>query len=207
MTHLLDPVAAADSSWLWAVAVFVAAVGLGAVVPVVPTGAAVSAMAALAHHRSPLSLAEVVALGAAAAWLGDVVLYRLLLGSEDRLARRVRSRSGGGPAAVAAERAADRVADLGRRLAAHDVRTLTTSRLLPGARVPVMLAAASSGYPVRRFAVADVVPVAVWACAYALLGLLGRSLGDRPWEGVLVAVLLGLAASGAVTLVQRARAR
>jgi hypothetical protein len=51
------------------------------------------------------------------------------------------------------------------------------------------------------------VPALTWTVAYALLGLLGRSASDRPLAGVAVAVVLGLAASGVVGLVQRLRAR
>jgi len=198
--HLLDPAAAAEESWLAALAVLLAAVGVGAVLPVIPTGAAVSAMAALAHHRSPASLLSVLVVAAAAAWIGDLVLYALLHRSESGLSRLLERRALAG-------RASAHVEELGRRLVTHDVRTLLTSRLLPGARVPVMLAAASVDYPVRRFAVADVVPALTWTVAYGLLGLLGRSVSDRPLAGVVVAVVLGLGASGVVGLVQRLRAR
>ncbi|NIZ91554.1 DedA family protein [Kineococcus rubinsiae] len=198
--HLLDPAAAAEGSWLAALAVLLAAVTVGAVLPVVPTGAAVSAMAALAHHRSPEALGSVLVVAAAAAWAGDVVLYALLHRSESGLTRLLERRALAG-------RASAHVEELGRRLVTHDVRTLLTSRLLPGARVPVMLAAASVDYPVRRFAVADVVPALTWTVAYALLGLLGRSVSDRPLAGVAVALVLGLVASSVVGLVQRLRAR
>ena len=198
--HLLDPAAAAQGSWLAALAVLLAAVTVGAVLPVVPTGAAVSAMAALAHHRSPGALASVLVVAAVAAWAGDVALYALLHRSESGLTRLLERRALAG-------RASAHVGELGRALVTHDVRTLLTSRLLPGARVPVMIAAASVDYPVRRFAVADVVPALTWTAAYGLLGLLGRSVSDRPLAGVVVAVVLGLVASSVVGLAQRLRAR
>ncbi|WP_432561563.1 DedA family protein [Kineococcus sp. SYSU DK003] len=197
MAHLLDPTAHADN-WLWALCVLLAAVVVGALLPVLPTGAVVSAMAALGHHRSWVSFTEVVLVGAAAAYVADLVLYALLLrGSHTRWGRTLQRR---------AERQGH-LDDLGRRLSRHDVGTLTTSRLLPGARVPVMAAAAATDYPLVRFAVADVLPVACWAVAYAGLGLAGRSVSDRPWVGALAAVAFGVAASGAVTLVRRWRAR
>ncbi|WP_328294458.1 VTT domain-containing protein [Kineococcus sp. NBC_00420] len=197
MSHLLDPAAHADN-WLWALCVLLATVVVGAVLPVLPTGAAVSAMAALAHHRSWVSLSEVVVVGGAAAYVGDLVLYAVLLkGSHTRLGRWVHRRAGG---------LDDRLDDLGERLARHDVGTLTTSRLLPGARIPVMAAAAATEYPVVRFAVANVVPVACWALAYSAIGLAGRSVSDRPWVGALVAIAFGVAASAVVGLVRRRRA-
>jgi membrane protein DedA with SNARE-associated domain len=198
VTHLLDPTAHAED-WLWALGVLLAAVVLGAVLPVLPTGAAVSAMAALAHHRSWLSLGEVVLVATAAAHAGDLVLYAVLLrGSRTRAGAWLHERAG---------RMDDRLDELGARLARHDVVTLTVSRLLPGARVPVMAAAAGVRYPIARFAVADAVPVACWALAYAGLGLAGRGVSDRPWVGAGVAVLLGIAASGLVGLARRWRAR
>jgi membrane protein DedA with SNARE-associated domain len=198
VSHLLDPTAHADQ-WPWALCVLLAAVLLGAVLPVLPTGAAVSAMAALAHHRSWPSLGEVVLVGGAAAYAGDLVLYALLRrGSHTRPGSWLHARTA---------RLDGRLDELGARLARHDVATLTTSRLLPGARVPVMAAAASTGYPVHRFAVADVVPVACWTLVYCALGLAGRSVSDRPWVGAVAAVVLGAAASGLVDLVRRRRAR
>lgn len=198
MTSLLDPTAHADN-WLGALAVLLVAVAVGAVLPVLPTGALVSAMAALAHHRSWLSFTEVLAVGAAAAYLGDLALYALLLrGSHTRVGRMLRRRSDGHDHA--------HLEHLADRLARRDTVTLTTSRLLPGARVPVLVAAATTQYPVVRFAVANVVPALGWAVVYAGLGLAGRSLSDRPWVGALLAVGFGLAASGLVNLVRR-RAR
>nr|WP_246314960.1 VTT domain-containing protein [Kineococcus aurantiacus] len=197
MTDLLDPAAHADH-WLWALCVLLAAVVVGAVLPVLPTGAVVSAMAALGHHRSWLSLGEVVVVGAAAAYVADLVLYALLLrGAHTGPGRSLRRR---------AERYGH-LDELGERLARHDVGTLVTSRLLPGARVPVLVAAAAAEYPVARFAVADVVPAASWALAYSVLGLAGRGVSDRPWVGAAVAVALGFAASGAVSLARRLRSR
>ncbi|PRY16063.1 VTT domain-containing protein [Kineococcus rhizosphaerae] len=197
LTDLLNPTAHADN-WLWALCVLLAAVVLGALLPVLPTGAVVSAMAALGHHRSWVSLGEVVVVGAAAAYVADVVLYTLLLrGAHTRLGRRLQRRA----------EAHGHLDELGERLSRHDVGTLVTSRLLPGARIPVLAAAAATEYPVVRFAVANVVPAVCWALAYALLGLAGRGVSDRPWVSVVAAVAFGLAASGVVSLVRRLRAR
>ncbi|WP_432541805.1 DedA family protein [Kineococcus sp. SYSU DK002] len=197
LTDLLDPAAHADH-WLWALVLLLAAVVVGALLPVLPTGAVVSAMAALGHHRSWLSLGEVVVVGAVAAYAADVVLYALLLrGAHTGPGRRLRRRAGDH----------GHLEELGERLARHDVGTLVTSRLLPGARVPVLAAAATTGYPAVRFAVADVVPALCWAVTYAALGLAGRGVSDRPWVGVAAAVAFGLAASGLTSLVRRLRAR
>lgn len=197
LTDLLDPTSHADN-WLWALAVLLAAVVTGALLPVLPTGAVVSAMAALGHHRSWLSFGEVVVVGAAAAYVADLVLYTLLLrGAHTRAGRRLQRQA----------EAHGHLDELGERLARHDVGTLVTSRLLPGARIPVMAAAAATSYPVVRFAVANVVPAVCWALAYGALGLAGRGVSDKPWVSVVVAVGFGVLASGAVSLVRRWRAR
>jgi membrane protein DedA with SNARE-associated domain len=197
LPDLLDPTSHADN-WLWALVVLLAAVVVGALLPVLPTGAAVSAMAALGHHRSWWSFGEVVAVGAAAAYVADLALYTLLLrGAHTRAGRRLQRQA----------EAHGHLDELGERLARHDVGTLVTSRLLPGARIPVMAAAAATSYPVVRFAVANVVPALCWALAYGALGLAGRGVSDSPWVSVVVAVAFGVVASGAVSLVRRWRAR
>ncbi|MEZ0492439.1 DedA family protein [Kineococcus sp. TBRC 1896] len=194
---LLDPASHADD-WPWALVVLFAAVVTGAVLPVLPTGAVVSAMAALGHHRSWLSLGEVVVVGAGAAYVADLVVYALLLrGASTRAGRRLRRQA----------EAHGHLEELGERLTRHDVGTLVTSRLLPGARVPVLAAAAATSYPVVRFAAADVAPAVCWALAYGALGLAGRGVGGSPWVSVVVAVAFGVLASGAVSLVRRLRAR
>jgi membrane protein DedA with SNARE-associated domain len=197
LPDLLDPTSHADN-WLWALVVLLAAVVVGALLPVLPTGAAVSAMAALGHHRSWWSFGEVVAVGAAAAYVADLALYTLLLrGAHTRAGRRLQRQA----------EAHGHLDELGERLVRHDVGTLVTSRLLPGARIPVMAAAAATSYPVVRFAVANVVPALCWALAYGALGLAGRGVSDSPWVSVVVAVAFGVVASGAVSLVRRWRAR
>ena len=53
-------------------------VALGALVPIVPTGAIVSSAAVVAFHQSsPLSLLYVFLVAASAAFLGDTALYWL----------------------------------------------------------------------------------------------------------------------------------
>ena len=106
--------------WL-AVVVFI-----GAVVPVVPTGAAVSATAVLAD-QDPLVLVIVVALGAAGAWGGDVVTLILLKWGGGRVLHRLITRI---------RRSGGRAARLPERLREHDLRVLLVSRLVPGGADP-----------------------------------------------------------------------
>ena len=71
--------------WLFLVVLF------GAIVPIVPTGAAVSSAAALAfHEKNPLIILLVIAFGAAGAYLGDLVMYAMCRAGGETLARRLR---------------------------------------------------------------------------------------------------------------------
>lgn len=91
---------------------------LGSLVPVVPTGALVSTAAVVAFHQTAwFSLLLVFAVGALAAFLGDVALY--WLGQ-----RGVRSRGGSRWLAVLRERAApDRLEQAQEKLNRHGRRS------------------------------------------------------------------------------------
>jgi len=179
---------------LWYLFALAGAVLLGAVLPVLPTGAAVSAGAVLASHSNAFGLAGVLIAGAAGAYLGDLIVYAGCRFGGERLAKRV------GWLRENASLDALRI-----RLGEHEVGVLLTSRLIPGGRVPVLLAAGLAGYPWRRFAVVDLTASALWAAVYMAIGLVGYALFDKPWQGVLAAIVLVLLATVVSTLVQRAR--
>lgn len=179
--------------WLYLVAL-AGAVLLGAVVPVVPTGAAVSAAAVLASHNEPIGLVGVLIAGAGGAYLGDLVVYAAVRAGGERLARRI------GWLRNNASLEALQV-----RLAEHEISVLLTSRLIPGGRVPVLLAAGLAGYSWHRFAVVDLTASTLWAAVYMVIGLLGYALFDEPWEGVVAAIALVLLTSVISNLVQSRR--
>ncbi|MFH0241683.1 DedA family protein [Streptomyces sp. HK10] len=163
-------------------------VAFGALVPVVPTGALVSAASAVAFHRSPpaLPLLLVFAVAALAAFLGDLLLY--WLGQ-----RGGRSRSGSRWLERMRERAEpDRLEAARRRLDEHGVTVLVVSRLVPAGRIPVMVACLLSRVPVRRFVRGAAPACLVWTATYQLIGILGGSLFPEPWQGVAAAVGLTL---------------
>src|SRR5207249_1535085 len=60
---------------LWYLFALAGAVLIGAVLPVLPTGAAVSAGAVLASHSNPIGLVGVLIAGAGGAYLGDLIVY------------------------------------------------------------------------------------------------------------------------------------
>lgn len=160
-------------------------VAFGAIVPVVPTGAAVSVAAVLATSDNLVLLPVVVAVGAAGAYVGDLVTYAALRLTGDGLARRVRW--------LRDEARADALARFRQAIEHHELRTLLLSRLVPGGRVPVLLGAALGGYSFRRYMPAALAAAALWSAVYAAIGLAGRSIFPEPWQGVLAAIgLVGL---------------
>ncbi|WP_063749918.1 VTT domain-containing protein, partial [Streptomyces sp. C] len=176
-------------------------VALGALVPVIPTGALVSSAAVVAFHQRslPLGVLLVIAVAALAAFCGDVALY--WLGS-----RGVRSRGGSRWLESLRGRAEPERLERARgRLDEHGVLVLVLSRLVPAGRIPVMLACLLGGLPLRRFARGDAPACVAWAATYGLIGILGGSLFSEPWKGVVLAVGLTLLISAAPGVWRRLR--
>ncbi len=176
------------------VAVF-GVVAFGSVIPVVPTGAAVSAAAVLARGTHPWELVLVIAVGAGGAYVGDLVTYGALRTAGEPLAQRMGWLQRDDPDAA--------LTKLRIRLEAHELRTLLVSRLVPGGRVPVLVAAALGGYPWIRYVSAAALAALLWACTYALIGVIGDSLFPDPRLAVVAAVLGALLITGLIQLVQR----
>jgi membrane protein DedA with SNARE-associated domain len=180
---------------IWYLVVLAGAVLLGAVLPVLPTGAAVSAGAVLASHNNPVfGLPGVLIAGAGGAYLGDLIVYAGCRAGGEKLAKR-----------IGWLRDNASLEALKERLAEHEITVLLTSRLIPGGRVPVLLAAGLAGYPWHRFAVVDLTASSLWAAVYMAIGLLGYALFDEPWQGVLAAIVLVLLTTVVTRLVQRVR--
>jgi membrane protein DedA with SNARE-associated domain len=176
-------------AWLFVVVAF------GAIVPVVPTGAAVSGAAALAFHNQPFTIVLVLIAGAAGAYVGDLVMYAMCRRGGESLARRLRWL-----------RDEEHLASVKRRLEEKQVPVLLVSRLIPGGRVPVLLAAAFVGLPWRTFVVANAPACALWSVVYAAIGLAGGSIFPEPWQGVIAAVVLILVVNQSMTWISKWRA-
>ncbi|MFJ8715236.1 DedA family protein [Streptomyces violaceus] len=173
---------------------------VGALVPVIPTGALVSSAAVVAFHQtSPLSLLMVFLTASLAAFLGDATLYWL--------GRRGLNSKNGSRwlEALRARAPEDRLAQAQEKLAAHGVAVLVLSRLVPAGRIPVMLACLLAEWPVRRFSRGNLPACLAWAVTYQLIGILGGSLFDEPWEGVVAAIALTLVISAVPSVVRRVR--
>ncbi|MFI7024071.1 DedA family protein [Micromonospora sp. NPDC049900] len=183
MTEILGTLA-----WLTLVVLF------GAVVPVVPTGAAVSGAAALAAHQDPVTVLLVVLAGALGAYLGDLVVFAVLGWGGERIARRLRWLRG-----------PQRLDRMSARVREGGVPMLLVSRLVPGGRLPVLLAAAMAGMTWRRFAVANLPATLLWSVLYAMIGVLGRAIFPEPWQSVLAAIVLVLLITQGLSLLGRRR--
>jgi membrane protein DedA with SNARE-associated domain len=173
---------------------------VGALVPVVPTGALVSGAAVVAFHQTaPFSLALVFVTAATAAFCGDIALY--WLGR-----RGMKSKNGSRwLGAIRARAPEDRLARAQEKLAAHGVAVLVLSRLVPAGRLPVMLACLVAEWPLRRFVRGNLPACLAWAVTYQLIGILGGSLFPEPWEGVVAAVALTLLISAVPGVWRRVR--
>jgi membrane protein DedA with SNARE-associated domain/uncharacterized membrane protein YvlD (DUF360 family) len=154
---------------------------LGSIIPIVPTGAVVGAGAAVAMTTSGLSMPLVLLVATAAAYLGDVITYSI-------------ARLGGEPAArwLARHQHQDRVASVREQFGKRGWQIVVIGRLLPAGRIPVLLAAGVLAYPWRRFLPTALVAAAVWALAYALLGVISGGIFDSPLVASLLATVLVL---------------
>nr|WP_206328235.1 VTT domain-containing protein [Streptomyces sp. S3(2020)] len=174
---------------------------IGALVPVVPTGALVSSAAVVAFHQTaPFALGLVFVTASLAAFLGDATLYwlgRRGMGSKNgsRWLEAIRSRA-----------PEERLAQAQAKLADHGVAVLVLSRLVPAGRIPVMLACLMARWPLQRFMRGNFPACLAWAVTYQLIGILGGSLFKEPWEGVVAAVVLTVVISLAPGLWRRIRA-
>jgi membrane protein DedA with SNARE-associated domain len=178
---------------------------VGALVPVVPTGAVVSSAAAVAFHHgnAPLSSLLVFAVAAGAAYAGDALLY--WLGQ-----RGVRSLGGSRWLAwMRGQVAPEPLERASRRLERGDSTVvLLVSRLVPAGRIPVMLACLMARMPLRAYLRGNLPAAVAWAATYQLIGMLGGALFPHPWQGVAAAVALTLliaAAPPAWRRIRRAR--
>ena len=177
--------------------VLVIAVLLGAIIPVIPTGAVVSAAAVLAVHNGGVSLIEVIALAAVSAWLGDCVVYALFRWGRRGVTRFISRHP------VDTPEASERLAETRRRLTENGTQVLVVSRLIPGGRLPTMFAASAARYPWSRYVAGAAVAALVWSIAYAVMGLLGGSLFSNPLVAIAVTVGATLLISGVARYVQK----
>lgn len=161
--------------------VLIGFVAFGSIIPVVPTGPAVSAAAVLARAEHPWELVLVVAFGAAGAYAGDLVTYAVLRRAGAPLAQRVGWLQRDDPQAA--------LHGIRDNIEQHEIRTLLVSRLVPGGRIPVLVAAALGGYPWQRYVGAAVFAATLWSVTYTVIGVIGDSLFADPQVAIVAAVV------------------
>jgi membrane protein DedA with SNARE-associated domain len=183
-THLV-----ADASG-WAYAIVFLFAFLDALVPVVPSETAVIT-ASLVAATGQLSLPLIFAAAACGAFAGDNAAYAI--------GRRF------GPYAKAryfrGEKGRKTISWTERQLARRGGEFILAARFIPGGRIAVTLSAGVTRYPWRRFAVFDAIAGIIWAAYAALLGFLGgKTFEHTPWAGLLLALGIAFAATGALEL-------
>ncbi|GAB3568245.1 VTT domain-containing protein [Amycolatopsis endophytica] len=166
---------------------------IGSIVPIVPTGAVVGAAAAVAM-TGHLSLPLVLLLATAGAVVGDVVTFAIARLGSDAAVRW-----------LARGQAPERLVSARRRFERQGWMLIVVGRLVPAGRIPVLIAAGAVAYPWRRLLPATAVACALWAVAYALLGVVSGGLFDSPLVATLLAAVLVLLVTVVVNLVARRR--
>lgn len=189
-THLV----AEASGWAYAV-VFVFAY-LDALLPVVPSETAVITAGVVAA-QGELSLLLIIVAAAAGAVAGDNSAY----GLGHRFGRYATARYFRGEKGRKTMRWAE------HQLAERGGELILVARFIPGGRIAVTVIAGTTRYPWPRFVVFDVIAGVVWASYGAFLGYFGgKAFEDAPWAGLVLALAIAFAVTGAIE-VARALAR
>lgn len=183
-----------DLGWLH-LAVLLGAIAFGAVVPVVPTGPALAAAAVLAHDEAPWEIGLVLVVGWMGAYVGDLVVFALFSFTGGRIARRAPWLRPERPAMAA----------MARRIEDNDLVAMTTSRLVPAGRLPVLAAAAVTGYSWRRFVATGLISAGAWAVLYVAIGLLGGAVVPSTTVALVAAVGVAIAIGAVPRWVRRTR--
>jgi membrane-associated protein len=183
------------SGWAYAI-VFVLAV-VDALVPIVPSETAVITAGVVAGSGD-LSLPIVVAVAAAGAFLGDNTSYLVGRRFGSRVTDRFFSKGKG----------AERLDWAERQLQERGGELIAVGRFIPGGRTVVTLSAGTLRYPWRRFVVFDAIAALVWALYASLLGYFGgRAFEHEAWKGLVLALGIAFAVTGAIELIRWALRR
>lgn len=180
-----------SSPWLWAALLVISA--LDALLPFMPSEAAVVALGVLVHPSWP-QLGLLVAVASVGAFGGDCLGYLIGRRAGPRVLRRLRR----------GKRGRDTQLWATRQFARRGELVIVACRHIPGGRMTSMVTAGIVGFPVRRFLLSDAAGVLLWAGYAALAGFLGgAAFAQRPLLGMLAAFVIVLGAFGVVELARR----
>jgi membrane protein DedA with SNARE-associated domain len=176
----------------WAYGVVFLLAYLDVLVPVVPSEASVITAGVVASTGG-LYLPLLIAVAACGAFLGDNTAY--LIGRRYGTRATQRFLHGG--------KAEKTLAWAERQLTRRGGELIVVSRFIPGGRTAVTLAAGTLAFPWRRFAVFDAIAALIWAVYASLLGYFGgRAFENEAWKGLILALGLAFAVTGAVEAVR-----
>jgi membrane-associated protein len=179
---------AESSEWAYVI-VFLFAY-LDVLVPIVPSETAVITAGVVAADGD-LSLALIIPLAAAGAFLGDNTAY--LLGRH--LGTRATERF------FRSERARRRIAWADEQLEERGGELIMVGRFIPGGRTAVALSSGTLGYPWRRFIMFDAAAALIWASYSALIGYYGGQTFEGLW-GLVLALAIAFAVVGGIELIR-----
>jgi membrane-associated protein len=186
----------ADASG-WAYAIVFLLAFLDALLPIVPSETAVITAGVVASSGD-LSLALIIPIAAAGAFLGDNTAY--LIGR--RFGSRVTQRFFGG------EKARRRLEWAENQLRERGGELIAVGRFIPGGRTAVALSAGLLRFAWRRFVLFDAAAALAWASYAALLGYFGgRAFENATWKGLLLALAIAFAVAGGIELARWALKR
>ena len=179
----------ADSSE-WAYVIIFLFAYLDVLVPIVPSETAVITAGVVAADGD-LSLALIIPLAAAGAFLGDNTAY--LIGR--RFGTRATERF------FRSERARRRIAWADEQLQERGGELIMVGRFIPGGRTAVALSSGTLRYPWRRFIMFDAAAALVWASYAALIGYYGGQTFEGLW-GLALALAIAFAVVGGIELIR-----
>ena len=196
--ELVDLLQRWAGNW-WFLAIVLVIALLDAVIPVVPSEAAlIIAGVAVSTGSAPYGLIPLIACGAVGAFLGDNLSYAI----GHRFSGRIERRAGRKP------KFRDRLEKARRQISTRGGPLLITARFLPGGRTFVTLASGATRQRRLWFASWDALAALIWASyAAGLAYLVGKPLEQHQGLALWAAFAASLLVNLVIELVRRRRNR